>query len=201
MEVCDKLYPQTALLLPTEIPTPIELRTLNLCTGWKCVINFTLRPPYPCRLRSRHQLHGRADQHEVKKSWCCRKWNPGHHYSGWAVSRYSPIAICLHETLFRRNHIIHSQIWKRGRNPGKTRINIWDSTRRLQIASTVHTVTKMGGYRYFFLWIPFYLQAVQIHSANGVKLLEAWRGVLSSTPPYYSSSAFHWIASKHHTSD
>jgi hypothetical protein len=30
----------------------------------------------------------------------------------------------------------------------------------------------------------FYLQAVQIHSANGVKLLEAWRGVLSSTPPY-----------------
>jgi hypothetical protein len=37
---------------------------------------------------------------------------------------------------------------------------------------------------FFFLWIPFYLQAVQIHSANGVKLLEAWRGVLSSTPPY-----------------
>jgi hypothetical protein len=36
----------------------------------------------------------------------------------------------------------------------------------------------------FFVWIPFYLQAVQIHSANGVKLLEAWRGVLSSTPPY-----------------
>jgi hypothetical protein len=36
----------------------------------------------------------------------------------------------------------------------------------------------------FFLWIPFNLQAVQIHSANGVKLLEAWRGVLSSTPPY-----------------
>jgi hypothetical protein len=32
--------------------------------------------------------------------------------------------------------------------------------------------------------IPFYLQAVQIHSANDVKLLEAWRGVLSSTPPY-----------------
>jgi hypothetical protein len=28
------------------------------------------------------------------------------------------------------------------------------------------------------------LQAVQIHSANGVKLLEARRGVLSSTPPY-----------------
>jgi hypothetical protein len=26
---------------------------------------------------------------------------------------------------------------------------------------------------FFFLWIPFYLQAVQIHSANGVKLLEA----------------------------
>jgi hypothetical protein len=25
----------------------------------------------------------------------------------------------------------------------------------------------------FFLLIPFYLQAVQIHSANGVKLLEA----------------------------
>jgi hypothetical protein len=36
----------------------------------------------------------------------------------------------------------------------------------------------------FFLWIPFYLQAVQIHSANGVKFLEAWRGVPSSTPPY-----------------
>jgi hypothetical protein len=36
----------------------------------------------------------------------------------------------------------------------------------------------------FFLWIPFYLQAVQIHSANRVKLLEAWRGVLSSTPSY-----------------
>jgi hypothetical protein len=36
----------------------------------------------------------------------------------------------------------------------------------------------------FFVWIPFYLQAVQIHSANGVKLLEAWRGVPSSTPPY-----------------
>jgi riboflavin transporter FmnP len=35
----------------------------------------------------------------------------------------------------------------------------------------------------FFL-IPLYLQAVQIHLANGVKLLEAWRGVLSSTPPY-----------------
>jgi hypothetical protein len=35
----------------------------------------------------------------------------------------------------------------------------------------------------FFL-IPFYLQAVQIHLANGVKLLEAWREVLSSTPPY-----------------
>jgi hypothetical protein len=32
--------------------------------------------------------------------------------------------------------------------------------------------------------IPFYMQAVQIHSANGVKLLEEWRGVLSSTPPY-----------------
>jgi hypothetical protein len=29
-----------------------------------------------------------------------------------------------------------------------------------------------------------YLQAVQIHSENGVKLLEARRGVLSSTPPY-----------------
>jgi hypothetical protein len=28
------------------------------------------------------------------------------------------------------------------------------------------------------------LQALQIHSANGFKLLEAWRGVLSSTPPY-----------------
>jgi hypothetical protein len=40
------------------------------------------------------------------------------------------------------------------------------------------------GYHFFFVWIPFYLQAVQIHSANGVKLLEAWRGVLSSTPPY-----------------
>jgi hypothetical protein len=37
---------------------------------------------------------------------------------------------------------------------------------------------------FFFVWIPFYLQAVQIHSANGVKLLEAWRGVPSSTPPY-----------------
>jgi hypothetical protein len=37
---------------------------------------------------------------------------------------------------------------------------------------------------FFFVWIPFYLQAVQIHSANGVKLLEAWRGVLNSTPPY-----------------
>jgi hypothetical protein len=36
----------------------------------------------------------------------------------------------------------------------------------------------------FFLLIPIYLQAVQIHSANGVKLLETWRGVLSSTPPY-----------------
>jgi hypothetical protein len=35
----------------------------------------------------------------------------------------------------------------------------------------------------FFL-IPFYLQAVQIHLANGVKLLEPRRGVLSSTPPY-----------------
>jgi hypothetical protein len=32
-----------------------------------------------------------------------------------------------------------------------------------------------------FLWIPFYLQAVHIHSANGVKLLEAWRGVLKVT--------------------
>jgi hypothetical protein len=30
----------------------------------------------------------------------------------------------------------------------------------------------------FFFLIPFYLQAVQIHSANGVKLLEAWRGEL-----------------------
>jgi hypothetical protein len=30
----------------------------------------------------------------------------------------------------------------------------------------------------------FFLQAVQIHSANGVKLLQAGRGVLSSTPPY-----------------
>jgi hypothetical protein len=38
--------------------------------------------------------------------------------------------------------------------------------------------------RFFLVSIPFYLQAVQIHSANGVKLLEAWRGVLSSTPPY-----------------
>jgi hypothetical protein len=36
----------------------------------------------------------------------------------------------------------------------------------------------------FFFLIPFYLQAVQIHLANGVKLLEAWRGVLNSTPPY-----------------
>jgi hypothetical protein len=35
----------------------------------------------------------------------------------------------------------------------------------------------------FFL-IPFYLQAVQIHLANVVKLLQAWRGVLSSTPQY-----------------
>jgi hypothetical protein len=35
-----------------------------------------------------------------------------------------------------------------------------------------------------FVWILFHLQAVQIHSANGVKLLKAWRGVLSSTPPY-----------------
>jgi hypothetical protein len=26
---------------------------------------------------------------------------------------------------------------------------------------------------FFFFLIPFYLQAVQIHSANGVKLLEA----------------------------
>jgi hypothetical protein len=39
--------------------------------------------------------------------------------------------------------------------------------------------------RIYFL-IPFYLQAVQIHLANVVKLLllQAWRGVLSSTPPY-----------------
>jgi hypothetical protein len=36
----------------------------------------------------------------------------------------------------------------------------------------------------FFFVNPIYLQAVQIHSANGVKLLEAWRGVLSGTPPY-----------------
>jgi hypothetical protein len=28
---------------------------------------------------------------------------------------------------------------------------------------------------FFLFWIPFYLQAVQIHLANGVKLLEAWR--------------------------
>jgi hypothetical protein len=36
---------------------------------------------------------------------------------------------------------------------------------------------------FFFVWIPFYLQAVQIRLAK-VKLLQAWRGVLSSTPPY-----------------
>jgi hypothetical protein len=43
--------------------------------------------------------------------------------------------------------------------------------------------TDEARHKYFFL-IPFYLQAVQIRSANGVKLLEEWRGVLSSTPPY-----------------
>jgi hypothetical protein len=37
---------------------------------------------------------------------------------------------------------------------------------------------------FVFVWIPFYLQSLQIHSANGVKLLEAWRGVPSNTPPY-----------------
>jgi hypothetical protein len=38
--------------------------------------------------------------------------------------------------------------------------------------------------RFTIFLIPFYLQDVQIHSANGVKLLEAWRGMLSNTPPY-----------------
>jgi hypothetical protein len=39
-------------------------------------------------------------------------------------------------------------------------------------------------YLFILILISFYIQAVQIHSANGVKLLEARRGVLSSTPPY-----------------
>jgi hypothetical protein len=47
---------------------------------------------------------------------------------------------------------------------------------------SVFTDSLIGIHK-FFLWIPFYLQIVQIHSANGVKLLEAWR-VLSSTPRY-----------------
>jgi hypothetical protein len=36
--------------------------------------------------------------------------------------------------------------------------------------------------KYFFFWNPFYLQAVQIHLANVVKLLrlQTWRGVLNS---------------------
>jgi hypothetical protein len=36
-------------------------------------------------------------------------------------------------------------------------------------------IMKMGSVQIFL--IPFYLQAVQIHSANGVKLLEASRGL------------------------
>jgi hypothetical protein len=34
-----------------------------------------------------------------------------------------------------------------------------------------------------FVLIPFYLQTVHVHLANGVNLKKAWRGVLSSTPP------------------
>jgi hypothetical protein len=37
--------------------------------------------------------------------------------------------------------------------------------------------------KYFFL-ITIYLQDVKIQSANGAKLLETRRGVLSSTLPY-----------------
>jgi hypothetical protein len=46
-------------------------------------------------------------------------------------------------------------------------------------------VTEIWKLQDFFL-IPFYLQAVQIHLANVVKLLllQTWRGVLSSTLPY-----------------
>jgi hypothetical protein len=50
-------------------------------------------------------------------------------------------------------------------------------------------------YRYTDWWegiiiflIPFYLQAVHVHLANGVNLRKAWRGVLSSTPPYLTGS-------------
>jgi hypothetical protein len=53
-----------------------------------------------------------------------------------------------------------------------------------QLASSSSAVLICQENNSDFLLIPFNLQAVQIHSANGVKLLEAWRGVLSSTPPY-----------------
>jgi hypothetical protein len=60
-------------------------------------------------------------------------------------------------------------------------------TERLQGISFLLILNRHNAYVLWssiFFKIPFYLQAVQIHSANSIKLLEAWRGVLSSTPPY-----------------
>jgi hypothetical protein len=48
---------------------------------------------------------------------------------------------------------------------------------------TQHTISGTGEEGDFCL-IPVYLQAVQIYVENCVKLREALRGVLSSTPPY-----------------
>jgi hypothetical protein len=59
--------------------------------------------------------------------------------------------------------------------PNSGRLNTWT------FCWTFTNVWDISSLFFFLVWIPFYLQAVQIHSANGVKLLEAWRGVPRDT--------------------
>jgi hypothetical protein len=52
-------------------------------------------------------------------------------------------------------------------------VEAWDSSKLTERGrSIVGSPLPSSAVKSFFL-IPFYLQAVQIHSANGVKLLEA----------------------------
>jgi hypothetical protein len=66
---------------------------------------------------------------------------------------------------------------------GEVRLK-WVSRKEMKVA---RTSSRSFQCRTIFL-IPFYLQAARVHLANDVTLKKAWRGVLSSTPPYPTGS-------------
>jgi hypothetical protein len=95
------------------------------------------------------------------KNDCAGEYQP--YYSEGGLIKTTFITVAFRPSFFVRPFI--TKPW-----------SVWDCFVKKGQVSTLEHI--------FFVWIPFYLKAVQIHSANGVKLLEARRGVLSNTPPY-----------------